>query len=381
VSRPAAVPAPPGPEAQQPAAGDARARRRASGRPIVPHARPSIGADEEAAALRVLRAARLAPGAEAARLEGLITRLGGGADAVALASGTLALTLALRSLGLRPGGDVAIPSYACSALLHAVRAAGGRPLICDIDPLTLVLDADDLRRRARPGLAAIVVVHPFGEPADVAPFASFGVPVIEDAAQSPGARHSGRPVGARGDAAVFSFAPTKLLTCGGPGGALSASDPAVVRRARDLARHDENDDDRERVNGLMGDLHAAIATVQIGRLAEIVSRRRAIAARYDAALEDLPVTRRRAAPGAWPVHWRYLMRTTGGATAYVAALRTLGIVARPPVWRPLHRLVVAAGSCPGADEAHDTLVSLPLSPTLGEEEIRRVIGAVRACLS
>jgi len=381
VSRSAAVPAPRRPAAQHPAAGDAQERRRGPERPIVPHARPSIGADEEAAALRVLRAARLAPGAEAARLEGLVTRLGGGADAVALASGTLALTLALKALGLPSGGEVAIPSYGCAALLHAVRAAGGRPLVCDIDPHTLVLDADDLRRRARPGLAAIVVVHPFGEPADVAPFASLGAPVIEDAAQSPGARYSGRPVGSRGDAAVFSFGPTKLLTCGGPGGALSASDPAIVRRARDLARHDENDDDRERVNGLMGDLHAAIAAAQIGRLAEIVSRRRDIAARYDAALEDLPVTCRRAAPGAWPVHWRYLMKIGGGATAHAAALRACGVVARPPVRRPLHHLVAAAGSCPGADEAHDTLVSLPLSPTFGEEEIRRVIGTVRACLS
>jgi len=381
VSRSAAVPAPRRPAERHLAHDEARESGRDAARMIVPHARPSIGADEEEAALRVLRAARLSPGAEAAHLEALVTRLGGGADAVALSSGTLALTLALRALGLRPGGAVAIPSYSCAALLHAVRAAGGRPLLCDIDPITLVLDADDLRRRARPGLAAIIVVHPFGEPADVAPFASFGVPVIEDAAQSPGARYSGRPVGARGDAAVFSFGPTKLLTCGGPGGALSAPDPALVRRARDLSRHDENDDDRERVNGLMGDLHAAIAGAQIGRLAEIVSRRRAIVDRYDAALQDLPVTRRPATPGAWPVYWRYLMKTTGGASAHAAALRACGVVARPPVWRPLHRLVAAAGSFPGADEAHDTLVSLPLSPAFGEAEIRRVIGVVRSCLS
>ena len=381
MSRSAALPAGRQSRRRHDAARAGAPERRSPDRPVIPHARPFLGADEEAAALRVLRAARLAPGAEAARLEGLVTRLGGGADAVALASGTLALTLALKALGMRSDADVAIPAYGCAALLHAVRAAGGRPLVCDIDPRTLALDPDDLRRRARPALAAIIVVHPFGEPVDVAPFASFGAPVIEDAAQAPGARYSGRPVGSRGDAAVFSFGPTKLLTCGGPGGALSATDPAVVRRARDLARHDENDDDRERVNGLMGDLHAAIAAAQIGRLAEIVDRRHAIAARYDAAFEDLPVTRRRPAPGTLPVHWRYLVGTPRGAAALAAALGARGVAARPPVWRPLHRLVAAAGPCPGADAAHHALVSLPLSPAFSEAEIRRVISTVRACLS
>jgi dTDP-4-amino-4,6-dideoxygalactose transaminase len=379
MSRSAALPAADRPDERHPLGPDA-VRRQVPMGPVVPHTRPSIGAEEEEAALRVLRAARLAPGAEAARLEGLVARLGGSADAVALSSGTLALTLALRALGLPAGGDVALPAYGCVALVHAVRAAGGRPLVCDTDPVTLVLDPEDLRRRATRMLAAIVVVHPFGEPADLAPFAAFGVPVVEDAAQAPGARRDRQPVGARGDAAVFSFGPTKLLTCGGPGGALASRDPGVVRRARDLARHDETDADPARVNGLMGDLHAAIAAVQIGRLTELVARRRAIAARYDEAFADLWPLRRRD-PGAFPVHWRYLLATGGEAEAHAAALRACGVVARRPVWAPLHHLVSGSRPCPGADRAHDTLISLPLSPVFGETEIRKVIGTVRACLS
>jgi dTDP-4-amino-4,6-dideoxygalactose transaminase len=310
-----------------------------------------------------------------------VARLGGCADAVALASGTVALTLALRALGVRPGQDVAVPAYGCAAIVHAVRASGGRPLVCDIDPDTLGLDAVDLRRRAGPGLAAIVVVHPFGDPVDVAPFAAFGVPVVEDAAQSPGASHDGHPTGSRGDAAVFSFGPTKLITCGGPGGALAARDPAVVRRARDLALHDENHDDRERVNGLMGDLHAAIAAVQIGRLGEIVARRRAIVARYEEAFRGLVAGLRPRPAGTAPVHWRHLVRTAGGAQALADALRAAGIVARRPVWRPLHHLVAGSGPCPAADRAHDTLLSLPLSPAFSEAEIVQVVATVRTCLS
>jgi dTDP-4-amino-4,6-dideoxygalactose transaminase len=352
----------------------------APARPIVPHARPSLGADEEAAAIRVLRAGRLAPGAEAARLEGLVARLSGGADAVAVGSGTLALTLALKAVGVAPGQEVAVPAYGCAALLHGVRAAGALPLIVDVDPRTLAIDAADLERRAGSRLAAIVAVHPFGEAIAIEPYRAFGVPIVEDAAQSPGAMREGRPVGARGDVAVFSFGPTKLITCGGPGGALSASSVAPVRTARDLARHDENADDRQRLNGLMGDLHAAIAAVQIGRLPDLVARRRAVTRRYDQAFDGMPCARRRPEPGTQPVPWRYLIAVRDAAAA-VAALQARGVFARAPVWRPLHHLVPGLEPCPGADLAHATLVSLPLSAAFGETEIRQVINAVRACLS
>jgi perosamine synthetase len=355
--------------------------RRLPERRVVPHARPLLGPEEQAAALRVLRSGRLAPGAEAARLETLVTRLAGGTDAVALSSGTLALTLAIRALGVRAGDMVALPSHACEALLHAVRAAGARPLVCDIDPETLAIDPDDVRRRAPSPPAAIVVVHPFGWPVPVEPYRELGAVVIEDCAQSPGAAIAGRPVGSRGDVAVFSFAPTKLLTCGGPGGALTAPVAALVREVRDLATYDENDDDRPRVNGLLGDLHAAIAAIQVGRLGEFVARRRAIAQRYDNAFADLPAGRLRPQPGAAPVFYRYLLRIRGGAAALAATLRSLGVVARRPVHRPLHHLVTGAGACPGADEAHDRWISLPLSPALDDGEVRHVIGTVRQCLS
>ena len=350
-------------------------------RPIVPHARPSLGPDEEAAATRVLRSGRLAPGAEAARLEALVARLSGGADAVAVASGTLALTLALRAVGVSPGQEVAVPAYGCAALLHGVRGAGATPLIADVDPQTLAIDPDALRRRAGARLGAIVAVHPFGEAAAIEPYRAFGLPIVEDAAQSPGATRDARPVGGRGDAAVFSFGPTKLITCGGPGGAVAAPSVQPVRAARDLARHDENTDDRPRQNGLMGDLHAAIAAAQIGRLAEIVARRLAVSRRYDLAFNDLPISLRRPEPGTQPVPWRYLIGVRGGAAEAVAALQARGVFARAPVWRPLHHLVPGSPPCPGADMLHATLVSLPLSASFGEAEVRQVINAVRSCLS
>jgi hypothetical protein len=350
-------------------------RRPAAGAPVIAHSRPLLGPEEERAAMRVLRSGHLAPGAEAARLEALLARLAGGADAVALASGTAALTLAIRALGVGPGEPVAVPAYGCAALLHAVRAAGARPLLCDIEPRGLALDAADLRRRAGGPPRAAVLVHPFGMPARVEPVRALGIPVIEDCAQAPGAADRGAPVGSRGDAAVFSFAPTKMITCGGPGGGLAAAQAAVVRAARDLAGHDGKTTDAPRINALMGDLHAAIAAVQVGRLPEFGARRAAIAARYDAVVAELGLERPAPPEGARPVAYRYLVRVRE-AGRLVEHLNRAGILARRPVFQPLHRLADDRGSFPETDRAHAELVSLPVHPALTDADVDRVIEEV-----
>jgi dTDP-4-amino-4,6-dideoxygalactose transaminase len=355
------------------------ARRPAPGTPVVPHSRPLLGAEERAAAARVLGSEWLAPGAEASRLEALVARLSDGADALAVSSGTLALTVALRALGLVPGDPVAIPSYACAAVLHGVRLSGATPLVCDIEAGGLALDPDDLARRGGSRARAAVVVHPFGMPARLEPFRARGLLIVEDCAQALGSIDRDRPVGARGDAAIFSFGPTKIVACGGPGGALASPRGAVVRSARDLAAHDGSATDRPRVNGLMGDLHAAIACVQIGRLREFAARRAAIAARYDEVFAPLGLARPAPPEGTRPILWRYLLRLPAGAAGFLERLNARGIAARRPVFLPLHRLLGAPGRFPASDAAHEELVSLPFYPALDDQEIERVIDEVRRC--
>jgi perosamine synthetase len=358
----------------------ARAAHLTIARDTVPHARPALGAEEERAAMRVLGSGRLAPGSEAARLDALVARLADGADAVSLASGTLALTLALRALGLGQGDEVAIPTYGPAALLHAVRSSGASPLLCDIDPGSLALDPHDLARRASPRLRAVILVHPFGTPARLEPFRALGLMVVEDCAQAAGASDRGRPVGSRGDAAVFSFGPTMMLTCGGPGGALAAPRAALVRLAREAATHTERPVDRLRINGLMGNLHASIAAVQVGRLGEFVARRAAITARYDEAFARLPLGRPAAPADTWPVVHRYVVRTPHAAEL-LSSLNRHGVMARRPVYRPLHRLLGEEAGFPAADAAHDELVSLPIAAALHDHEVERVIDEVLRCLS
>ena len=348
--------------------------------PLVPHSRPSVGRREEEAAVRVLRSGRLAPGAEVAETAARLGALAGCAGAVLLSSGTTALTLSLRAIGVTPRERVALPSYACAALLHAVRAVPAIPLVCDIDPETLSLSVEDMDRRARGTVGAAIVVHPFGSPVGIEPFRARGIRVIEDCAQSIGAAIAGGPVGSRGDLAVFSFAPTKPLTCGGPGGGVASSSAAHLAGVADLASHDERTEDRPRVNGLMGDLHAAILRVQLERLPELRERRAAIAGRYDEALAPLGISRPASPPGAEPLVYRYCVRLQD-ADRCLDELNRRGIAARRPVHRPLHRLIGLDEPFPHADRAQQEMVSLPLYPALSDREVERVIEEVRQCLS
>ncbi|MEE9292170.1 MAG: DegT/DnrJ/EryC1/StrS family aminotransferase, partial [Acidobacteriota bacterium] len=228
-------------------------------------------------------------------------------------------------------------------------------------------------------LCAVVIVHPFGFPARAEPFRARGLMVVEDCAQAIGAADGDRPVGSRGEIAIFSFSPTKIITCGGPGGALTSSQAALIHRARDLAIHDEREDARSRVNGLMGDLHAAIAGVQVGRLREFRTRRDVIAARYDEAFQSSRLERVTALPSTRPIVYRYIVRTSD-AMSLIARLEERGITARRPVFSPLHRMVAASGTFPGTEEAHRELVSLPIYPALGDDEVETIIEEVRECL-
>jgi len=346
----------------------------------VPHSRPSLGRGEEEAALRVLRSGRLAPGAEAQAAAARLAALAGCAGAALTSSGTAALTLGLRAIGVMPREQVALPSYACAALLHAVRSVPALPLVCDIDPDTLALSFEDMDRRARGAVAAAIVVHPFGVPVRIEPFRASGVRVVEDCAQSIGAAIAGRPVGSRGDLAVFSFAPTKPLTCGGPGGGVAAASARLVAAVVDLASHDEQTEDRPRMNGLMGDLQAAILRVQMERLAEFRERRAEIAHRYDEALAPLGVARRPAPPGSDPLVYRYCVRLQD-ADRCLRELNWRGVAARRPVHQPLHLLLGLREAFPHSDRAQREMVSLPLYPALSDGEVERVIAEVRQCLS
>jgi len=339
----------------------------------IQHSRPTVDDRDRAAVAEVLRSGWIAQGAKVAEFEQAFAVRVGVRGGVATSSGTAALTVALRVLGVAGGDEVLIPTYACAALLQAVRAAGAIPRLVDCDPFTLNMDVEAARRARSPRARAIIVVHSFGLPADLEELRALGLPLVEDAAHAIGAVYRGRPVGGFGDASVVSFYATKLLTTG-EGGMLLSNAKAVLDAARDCRDYDEKSTDRPRFNYKLTDFQAALGLAQLARLPAFLERRDQIAHRYSEALRPAPVELPASATDRRRVHFRYVVKGAGPAEHYLAALQGAGVHARRPIFRPLHRYV-GAGGFPGADEAWARAVSLPMYPSLSDAEVMRVADA------
>jgi len=320
----------------------------------------------------------IAQGREVARLEAAMARALGlaqepaeaSAHAVAVSSGTAALLVALRALGIGPNDEVLIPAYACASLNQAVLYAGATPLHFDCDPATLNPDPDDARRRAGESTAACIVPHLFGRPADVGAFAALGVPLIEDCAQTLGVGTDGGPVGTRGDVTVCSFYATKLVA-GGEGGMVLSRDRDLVARARAQRDCEDPAGDATSFNFKMSDLHAAIAAVQLGRLPGLLQRRAELAARYGEALAGAPVRVPQPAPGGEHAWFRYVVRLEAqDLEALLGRCEQRGVACRRPVGRLVAEIDLDA--LPGCREAWAKACSLPLYPDLSEQEASAV---------
>jgi perosamine synthetase len=306
----------------------------------------------------------------------LAARLGTEA-AAAVASGSAALELALRALGVGTGDEVVIPSYVCDALHHAVHRVGATPVLADADRATLSLSATDAQRRLTPRTRCVIVPHAFGLATDVARFLALGVPVIEDCAQALGARVDGRPAGALGTLAVCSFYATKLLTTG-EGGAV-AGPALLVEHVRDLRDYDEREDLAPRVNAKLSDLAAALGRSQLARFEAFVARRRAIAARYRERLRGVPCTPPPDA-GLRHVYHRFVVELERAPETVQAALAARGVTARRPVFRPAHRALGLDGF-PEADRLWARTLSIPCYPTLADTEVDAVAAALAEALA
>jgi dTDP-4-amino-4,6-dideoxygalactose transaminase len=300
-----------------------------------------------------------------------------GVEAVAaVASGSAALELALRAVGVGPGDEVVIPTYVCDALHHAVRRTGAAPVLADADPATLSMSAADARARLTPRTRALIVPHAFGLAADLEPFRALGVPLVEDCAQTLGARVGGRAVGTLGTLAVCSFYATKLLTTG-EGGAV-AGPAALVERVRDAREYDERTDLAPRGNAKLTDLAAALGRSQLTRLDGFLARRRAIAARYRERLRRAPCT---APPEAGDrhVYHRFVLETERSPERVQADLAARGVAARRPVFRPAHQALGLEGF-PAAERLWRRTVSIPCYPTLTDAEVDTVAAALTEAL-
>jgi dTDP-4-amino-4,6-dideoxygalactose transaminase len=190
-----------------------------------------------------------------------------------------------------------------------------------------------------------------------------------------GALYQGRPVGSIGEAAVFSFYATKLITTG-EGGMLVSNDERVLAMGRDLREYDQKEDDRPRFNYKMTDFQAALGRAQLEQLPRFLERRHAIASWYQERLQDLQLQLPLALSDRMTVYYRYVVKGLLPADTYLAKLQDLGVEARRPVFQPLHTYLGLDGF-PGAEEAWEKAISLPLYPSLSDGEIERILEATQ----
>ncbi len=341
---------------------------------------PDVGEAELAEVAEVLRSGNLTMGPKVAELEELVAAACGVEEAVAVSNGTAALHLAVLALGLSPGDEVLVPAYTFPSTANAVRLAGARPVLVDVDPDTFDLDLERLYEAVTARTKAVLAVHLFGRPVDWAALQDAVAPevvLLEDAAGALGARWQGMPCGGLGTMGCLSFHPRKIVTTG-EGGAVTTNDPELAASIRRLRHHglDADSDIAEpSTNYRLADLLCALGIPQLRRLDELLAERTRIAAGYAerlAGVVELPT----AADG--DTHgWQAYVVRLGRRDEALATLRAEGIEVQIGTYA-LHHLTAYRdqGPFPGADAASAHALALPLHSRLSEDDLDRVAAGV-----
>lgn len=361
----------------------------------------------------VLASGRFVLGDGVAAFESELAELCEAPHAVSCNSGTDALWLALRALGVGPGDAVLCPAYSFFSTASTIVRLGARPVFADIDPASFNLDPEDAIRRAEavPNLRAVVVVDLFGRLCELGPLEAYcrerGLALVEDAAQSIGAvDETGARPGARTDAACFSFYPTKNLGALGDAGCVISGDPELAERMTRLRGHGEGPPgvyETIGINSRLDELQAVALSVKLGHLEGWTRARRRLALHYDVALAEngaCPSSEQAASsrlglrtpapcrvPGRHTYH-RYVVRVEADRRpGLIEALAAEGIASEIYYTRGLHEQPALAAWAPGAPgspgaplvetrRASEEALALPLYPEMGAEAVERIVGVV-----
>jgi perosamine synthetase len=345
---------------------------------------PELAGEELAEVAAVLETGQLTMGPKVEEFEALLAGAAGTTHAVAVSSGTAALHVAVLALGIGEGDEVLVPAYTFPATANVVALAGGRPVLVDVDPVTMNIDAADAARRVTPRTKAVLAVHLFGRPARLEELPD--LPVLEDAAGALGAAHRGRPCGSLGRLACFSFHPRKIVTTG-EGGAVTTDDAALAERVRSLRHHGWSPSDAyvdmpaPAFNYRISDVLCALGIPQMRRLDELLAAREAIAAGYAERLAHLDVVLPEADDG--DRHgWQAYVVQVDRRDEVMAGLRAEGIGCQIGTYG-LHRLGAyrEQGPFPGADAAFERALALPLHGRLTGSDLDRVAAALDKLVS
>lgn len=358
----------------------------------------AIREEIDAAVARVLSSGQFILGSEVEALEQEVAEYLGVRHAIGVASGTDALLLSLRALGIGPGEAVVVPSFTFFATAGAVHNVGATPLFVDVDPHTLNIDPRKVEERLvsdpklRAKTKAIIPVHLYGQMADMdeimALAEKFGLYVIEDAAQAIGAEYKGRQAGSMGHLGCFSFFPTKNLGAYGDGGMVATNDDDLAEQVRMLRAHGSKPKYYHHLvgyNSRLDALQAAILRAKLPHLVEWTKARQRIGAHYDELLRDIEgIKLPHRAPNRTQIFHQYTVRVPGGKRdALRAYLKERGIGTEVYYPVPLHlqpcfrHLGYREGDVPESERASREVLSLPMFPELTDEELEYVVGEIR----
>jgi dTDP-4-amino-4,6-dideoxygalactose transaminase len=347
-------------------------------------------AEIKAAIARVLDSGFFVLGEEVEAFERAFAAYCGVGHGIGVASGTDALELAMRALGIGPGDEVITVSHTAVATAAAVLACGATPVLVDIEMAHYTIDPSKIEAAITPRTKAIVPVHLYGQAADMdavlAVARARGLRVIEDCAQSTGGRYGAHRLGSLGDIACFSFYPTKNLGAIGDGGMVTTDNRALaerIRRLRNYGSDRKHDHAEQGVNSRLDELQAAFLAARLPALDARNDRRRQIAARYTAELANLPgLVLPEAHSGLDHVWHLYVVRSPErDAIQGHLARAGIGTMVHYPV--PPHRqaayagTVMAGAELPRTDLAAAQVLSLPLWPEMTDDEITHVVAQVR----
>ncbi|NUQ10868.1 MAG: DegT/DnrJ/EryC1/StrS family aminotransferase [Gemmatimonadaceae bacterium] len=346
----------------------------------------------DAAIGRVLRNGRYINGPEVEAFEAEFGEYHGGARAVAVASGTDALHLALRACGVGPGDRVVTVSHTAVATVAAIELAGATPVLVDIDPRSYTLDVRQLEAHLTGAesrsIKAIIPVHLYGHPANMPAITTLaqerGWRVIEDCAQSHGAALHGRLAGTWGDIAAFSFYPTKNLGAIGDGGAVLTANAELADRVRLLREYGWRQryvSDVPGTNSRLDELQAAILRVKLRYLTMDNARRERIAARYHAGLAGSALSLPLVAEDTRHAFHQFVVRTSRrDAVRESLAARGVSTLVHYPVpvhGQPAYRgRIECAGSMAETESAASEVLSLPMFPELADAQLDRAIAVL-----
>ena len=341
----------------------------------------------EPAVLAALAACQYIGGPNVKAFEAEAAAYCGAKHGIACASGTDALMLALHAIDIKPGDEVITTPFTFVATASTISMCGAKPVFVDIDPRTFNLDLDQVAAAVTPKTKAIVPVHIFGQPVDLAPLKALcekhGLKLIEDAAQSFGADYGGRKSGATGHMSCTSFYPSKNLAAFGDGGLMLTDDDELAATARVYASHGSKVRYHHHVlgyNSRLDELQAVVLRIKLKRIDQFNEARRACAARYDAALAGLVETPYADGKGRHVYHQYTIL--SDRRDAIQAALTAAGIASAIYYPVPLHQQELYQPThgglrLPVTESVAARCLSLPISPTLQPEVIDRIAEVIR----